>query len=460
MRGDTICALCSPKGKGAVSLIRISGPKALEIVKKLASFLPLSPESHRVYFGILSKEGKAMDQVLITYFAKGRSFTGEESLEISCHGGDIYNDILKALLEKGARLAEKGEFSLQAFSNGKMDLVQAEALLQFIESKNEITRKQAFSQLQGQLSKKLKAIEKKWLELLSHLEADIDFALEGLNTFEEEQIETHLEELKQEISPLLESYRPFENLQKGLIFGIFGLSNVGKSSLFNALLSEDKAIVSKEEGTTRDILEGFLLSPYLSITLKDSAGFRFSQSEGEQKGQIKAKNLFYDCDYKIVLLDAVNFEKQEQEDFLFKEASNTLLVFTKKDLVKKNLSVEKFFQRIKKRYKDYQFPEKDRVFLVSSLTKEGLSPLKQKILSFAKITEENFFLSNYRHYKGLTIMKESLDNSLLLLKKEQGEKDLMALELRQGLLVLYEILGKQIDDQILDCIFKEFCIGK
>ena len=147
-RGYNMRPLYSLEGKGAISLIRISGPRALEITRGLAGFLPLKPESHRSYFGVLKANHRSLDQVLVTYFAEGRSFTGEESLEISCHGGEVYNGILEALLSNGARLAEKGEFSLRAFSNGKMDLTQAEGLFQLIESKNEMARRQAFSQLQ------------------------------------------------------------------------------------------------------------------------------------------------------------------------------------------------------------------------------------------------------------------------------------------------------------------------
>ena len=485
MRGDTICALCTPKGKGAVSLIRISGPKALEIARKLAGFLPLKPESRKVYFGVLKENDKPLDQVLVAYFAEGQSFTGEESLEISCHGGEIYNSVLKALLNSGARLAERGEFSLQAFSNGKMDLVQAEGLLRLIESRSEAARRQAFGQLKGLLSKKLRDLESKWLYLLSHLEADIDFALEGLNTFQEKQIEKFLLELQLELSGLLSRYKPFENLQKGLIFGVFGQVNSGKSSLFNALLKEDKAIVSEEEGTTRDLVEGQLFNRQgLNITLKDSAGFRLSESEGEKRGQTKSRELFFSCDYKIVLLDAICFERQKLEKFLFDDLSKTFLVFTKKDLAEKHLSAKQLIASLKRKLRSsvfvdensrkakqtkesneaninlYSLPPAERTFFVSSLTEEGVEILRRKILSCGELQQEDFLISSYRHYKGLKVMEESLKNSLSVLKNSQGERDIMALELRRGLLSLYEILGKQIDDQVLDRIFKEFCIGK
>ena len=461
MRGDTICALCTPEGASAIALVRISGPKALEITKKIAGFLPEKPESHRAYFGELKQGDHILDQVLITYFAEGRSFTGEESLEISCHGGSLYKNILKALLERGARQAERGEFSLQAFSNGKMDLVQAEGLLQLIESGNDKARGQALFQLKGRLSKKFQDIEKDWLFLLSHLEADIDFSLENLNTLEEPQIKDRIDKLKKEVGRLLSSYCPFEKIQKGLVFGIFGLVNSGKSSLLNVLLGRDKAIVSSEEGTTRDIVEGLLEQKTgLNITLKDSAGFRKSESEGEKKGQKKAKELFRACDYKLVLLDSLNFQTETLENFLFEDPLKTLLLFTKKDLVKKDLSLNSLGEQLKKKQKGISLPPWGQVFFISSVTGEGLELLKQKILSFGEFQKEDFVISNYRHYKGLKLMEESLNNSLSLLESFGGERDLIALELRQGLLSLYEILGKQIEDQILDKIFNEFCIGK
>lgn len=456
MTKDTICALCTSKGKGAISLIRISGPKALEITRKIAGFLPENPVSHHLYFGILKKEDELLDQVLISYFAEGRSFTGEESLEISCHGGDVYDDILRALLSSGARFAERGEFSLQAFANGKMDLVQAEGLLQFIESKNKITRKQAFLQIEGALSRRIQHIEKKWLFLLSHLEADIDFSLEGLHFLEDKKIKELVLELERELSDLISRYKPFENLQNGLVFGIFGQVNSGKSSLFNALLKEDKAIISNEPGTTRDLVEGQLFNPQgLNIYLKDSAGFRESQSEGERKGQERSRTLFNKADYRIVVLDSMNYRKQEQEEFLFKDPLKTLFVFTKQDLVKSDKSCRRLFVKEKA-----ASPSPLKTFFVSSLNREGLSDLRREILSYGNIYHEDFFITNYRHYKSLKTMKKSLKKSQAILKKPEWERDLVALELRQGLQALYEILGRQIEDQILDRIFKQFCIGK
>ena len=235
-----------------------------------------------------------------------------------------------------------------------------------------------------------------------------------------------------------------------------------KSSLFNALLKEDKVIVSKEEGTTRDIIEGKLLNTKgVTILLKDSAGFRKSKSEGELEGQKRASALFKECDYRLILVDSSQLSLEES---LFQDIENTWLVFTKSDLLQKNKRTKKplsktqqkaeLLKKLKKRHKHIKFPNK--VFLVSAFLKEGLSQLREKIKACGVLQHEEFLISNSRHHKALIKMRDSL----LACEKINFERDIMALELRQGLLALYEILGKQIEDKVLDQIFKQFCIGK
>lgn len=463
---DTICALCTHPGKSAISVIRISGPQSLLIARKQASFLPKKPESHRSYVGVLKRQGQDIDQVIVTFFEQGRSFTGEQTLEISCHGGSVYNEILKGLLQDGARLADRGEFSFQSFCNGKMDLLQAEGLLNLIESRNEISRKHAFKQLRGELSNHLEDIEKKWIFIVAHLEADIDFSMEDLSVISENEIEKNLKNLKKQVSDLLNKYRPIEKLEEGLSCGLFGPVNGGKSSLFNALLEQDKAIVSKEQGTTRDIVSSILRNQSgLNINLQDTAGFRSTKSEGEKQGIQKSKNLSANCDIQIFVFDSLQ-DIQIPQDLKIEKDSKALLIFTKKDLNSKEITKQDLIKKFKKQSQQKNISDfikipNENIFFISSVTKEGLTDLKNKIFSFAAQDEQDdFFITNYRHYKGLKQMESSLQKTFEILTTGLGERDLMALEMREGMLHLFEILGKQVDDQVLDNIFKQFCIGK
>ena len=461
MKKDTICALCTHPGKSALSVIRVSGPKALEIVKKQAPFLPDKLQSHHSYVGVLKQDNQDIDQVIATFFEEGKSFTGEQSLEISCHGGLSSNEILKRLLKDGARLAERGEFSFQSFCNGKMDLIQAEALLGVIESKNENLRKHSFKQLKGDLSKQLKDIEDQWMLILSHLEADIDFSMEDLKVITDEQLKSQLQDLKSKISQITNRYQPAEKLEQGLSCGLFGPVNSGKSSLFNALLKQEKAIVSSEEGTTRDIVESILHNENgINLHLKDTAGFRPTNSVGESLGQQKSKQLLKECDIQIFVIDYLSDFKHINSLTPNKD-SKSILVLTKTDLDSNRADRKKLIEKIRTTNKNLKNITNENIFFVSSVTGEGIENLKNTLLSFLNEQEsEDFVITNYRHYKGLKNMEQSLEQSLEILETGLGEKDLMALELRQGILFLYEILGKQIDDKVLDNIFKQFCIGK
>ena len=489
MRQDTICAISTAPGKGgALAVIRASGPEALKTIR-LFVHLPKTLENQRVYVRIFRESKNPLDQVVLTYFAKDRSFTGEETLEISCHGGTlIYSRILQALLKKGLRLAERGEFSLRAFLNGKTDLTQAEGLWQLIESRSERARQSAFFQMQGQFSKKLKEIEEQWLHLLSHLEADIDFSLEGLDILSAKDMEKALKSLIKGTEKLLRRYKSFESLQKGLQMGFFGPANSGKSTLFNRLLGEEKAIVTAEAGTTRDVVEGVLQDEKLHLSLRDTAGLRETSNFAEKKGQEKTRKLFFECEVPVLVLEAPIFlfspakiDKLLKDIFLnldetilennegtkLKQASEIFLtkgflVVTKKDLCRKLKKSEIF--------KCLTLPiASERVFYFSNNeeVEEGdFSRFQKKLFSLSsnqtkenKNKEEGFFVTNLRHFEGLQKMKEALEEALKL-QKGLGERDLMALALRRGLLSLYEITGKQLDDKVLDNIFKKFCIGK
>ena len=484
MNRDPICALCTPPGRGALAVIRLSGPGAGRIVRSLTPFLPEKPVPRRAYFGEMKAGNVALDQVVLTCFAPGRSFTGEETVEISCHGSPvIYREILKRLVLAGARPARRGEFSLRAFMNGKMDLTQAEGLRQLIESRNPRAARTAFYQMQGRFSRELEELETKWLDLLSRLEADIDFSLEGLPKFEPAEIRPLLEELKTQVHSILSRYRPFESLQKGPAVGLFGPVNVGKSTLFNRLVEEDKSIVTREAGTTRDIVEGFL--PDSPMVLKDTAGFRGSarpalgdpaeerQGDGPEKttppspaetglgeaekiGQQKARELFRQADIRLLILDGTEPFPPILQTFC-KTFQRGLVVWTKKDLCAGLTKKELFSLAGKQRPVFFEKMSLGETFFVSAFTGEGLGDLKEKLKSLSE--DQDVLVSNLRHFKGLKVMDRALRETLNLLQG-RGERDLMALELREGLSALYEITGKRLDDRVLDNIFKQFCIGK
>ncbi|RYZ63252.1 MAG: tRNA uridine-5-carboxymethylaminomethyl(34) synthesis GTPase MnmE, partial [Proteobacteria bacterium] len=255
----TICAVSTPHGVGGISVLRISGPDSLEITREIASFLPLNIESHRVYFGTLrSPEFQdEIDEVLVTYFKKGHSFTGEEVLEISCHGNPhICQKILNELIAIGARAADRGEFTYRAFMNGRVDLVQAEGILSLIESQSDKAMKLSLRQLKGQLSQRLESIENEITWLMAHLEAGIDFSTEGLDLVSDAVVTEKLTIIESGLQKLVNTYQSGRILRDGVRVALAGRPNVGKSSLLNLLLEEERAIVTEIAGTTRDVISG------------------------------------------------------------------------------------------------------------------------------------------------------------------------------------------------------------
>ena len=463
MRRETICALCTPLGKGALSVIRLSGPKALKSLRALAPFLPPQMTSHKVYVGTLKNNKELLDQVVVTYFKEGESFTGEETLEISCHGGDfIAHKILNALSFQGVRFAQRGEFSLQSFLNGKVDLTQAESILHLIESKNSKTHQLALQQLRGALFKQIKKIEKQWLFILSHIEADIDFSLEDIQVLEDEDFIKNLSSLKQEVEALLCRYKPFDDLQEGLIVALFGAVNVGKSTLFNCLLKEDKAIVTDEAGTTRDPVDGKLVSPEgISLSLKDTAGFRETLSSAEQKGQKKTEDLLALCSVTVFVFEWGDKAFDEMKKLSVKDLEKTFVVFTKKDLHPKTKKEDVLIKFKKQAPLSFKKISKENIFFVSAVTGDKINELRDRLFRLGEgDLREDFFVTNQRHFNGLKKMKDSLAEAIDILAKQGGEKDLVSLNLREGLRALYEIIGKEFNEQILDEVFKQFCIGK
>ena len=490
---DTICALSTPPGEGALALIRVSGRRAFAISRKLCPFLPKSPVSHHIYFGTLLSpvSGEALDEVLISCFKKGRSFTGEESVEISCHGGLFLSSvILEALVAAGARLAEKGEFSYRAFMNGRVDLVQAESILDLIQSRSPLAHKQALRGLKGKISDRLRNLEEKLLKLLSHLEASIDFSDQEIEPFSIKQQRDLLQETKREVEKGLKGFEQGRINREGFGVILLGATNAGKSSLFNYLGQADRAIVTKYPGTTRDILSARILINQREFCLKDTAGFRENPDLVEKKGIQKVLEEVSHSDLCLFLVESVLPLKERC--FLGLDRLNldkTVIVFSKSDQLsasERDLFLKEAGSYLKKKYclVDGQGRSKDTasdlmlkspasssgfkpVFLstlekpiwLSSHTGEGVKSLKQLFYERSEKDVGDIFLSSSRQGISLEKVNCYLEQADKLLEQE-ASPELTAFELQSALTVLYELLGKEYNEEVIQQIFKEFCLGK
>lgn len=468
---DTICAVSTPHGVGGISVIRISGPKTLSIAKKICAFLPEHPESHKSYFGLLKdvETGLEIDEVLAAYFQHGRSFTGEEVIEISCHGSPVIcQSILTQLVGLGARPADRGEFTYRAFMNGKMDLVQAESVLSLIEAQSQQAAKLALRQLKGSVSKKLEDIENDMTWILAHAEAGIDFSTEDIRVVDQTVTLQKLAVIEKSLEELVGTFRVGRILKDGFRIVLTGLPNVGKSSLLNVFLEDERAIVTDIPGTTRDVIHGDTSFKGVKFTFLDTAGLRESVSDLVEKiGIQKSKEATGESDFVFFVYDSEKGLSQEEIKILNGlDPQRTYILANKIDrissvlspkMVLKDLENSEFLQKIT----DLEGFLKRRVFFVSALDKKIRSQvLEELVAEFADLQLENTVLiSNSRHLENLTRALENTRRTESLVKQGLGE-EFIALELKEALIAIHETLGKRFDDQIMDRVFKEFCIGK
>jgi tRNA modification GTPase len=456
---DTICAVSSPAGIGGVSLIRISGPNALKATKKIARFLPSQPESHKIYFGkILSLDGQEIDESLVSFFKQGKSYTGEETLEISCHGNPLISrNIIRALVDSGCRPAEKGEFTYRAFMNGKLDLVQAESVQSLIHSQSESAINQSLRQLGGEFSKKLKNIENDLIWCLAHLEASIDFSTEDIEVVSDELLNKKFSSITSNIKEILRSYKHGKVLSDGIKVSLIGRPNVGKSSILNLLAEEDKAIVSSIPGTTRDTVEAHFFVSGIKIQLVDTAGIRETADEIEKKGIEKSYKAINDSDLVFFVADiSEKLSSEEIESFisLAKKSADKAILFigNKKDLGEA-YSKDKISKELNH--------DKEKVIFITTKDENSKIDLVESIkraLELNNIQDETH-LYQARHYENLTKTLSNLEAAASLLKNKQSS-EFLALEMKEALLYIQQTLGIKYDDQILDRVFKEFCLGK
>jgi tRNA modification GTPase len=453
---DTICALSTPPGKGGIAVIRVSGPQSLAIARKLCPSLPQQVKTHSIYYAHLKDPATDdnVDEVLVSYFEKGKSFTGQETIEISCHGGPmVSSEIIRLLNFYGARAAERGEFTFRSYMNGKVDLVQAEAILDLIESSSKAAARVASRQLKGELSQKYTEIEGELLWLLAQLEAQIDFSTEDIQPIQPDQLLTRLSSLTKIVDSLLTTYSQGRILKEGLQIVLCGEPNVGKSSLFNRILGEDRAIVTEIQGTTRDVLEGRFQWEGYPVVIKDTAGLHTSDDPVEKLGIQRAQVAMQEADWIFMVIHGPD-QLSSQKKLPLEVTDN---VFVLVNQIDKLSDFER--DQVLSILKSMNLPM-DRVHLVSAQTGQGISETLSNLFSRvdlgASLGEEVYI--NLRHFESLTKVRERLSSAQVLLPQDSPE--LVAFELQDALRQVHGILGKEFYEQVVDAVFQQFCLGK
>jgi tRNA modification GTPase len=458
---DTICAVATPAGMGAIAIVRISGKNSLGIALKCfePKNLKLSPDtiqSHHLYFGEIVSKGKILDEVLLSYFKAPHSYTGEEAVEISCHGSEyIQQVLLQTLLDAGARLAGPGEFTLRAFLNGKMDLTQAEAVADLIASESKAAHNMAIRQMRGGFSEKIAELRKKLVDFASLLELELDFGEEDVEFANREQFSRLLEELKLELRQLKKSFKMGNVLKKGIPVAIIGKPNVGKSTLLNAILNEEKAIVSEIPGTTRDAIEDTIALEGYTFRFIDTAGLRDSTDIIENMGIEKthdkieqASLILYVCDISSMNKENMEALLEEYKSHIHNKNKHFILVANKIDQLKE------VPDHLKELF------ELETVF-VSAKRKENIHLLAETLVNHVKDDSlgEDILVNNSRHYEAL---RDALESICAVEKgfEDNIPTDLVAIDVRQALYHLGSITGEVTSDEILGNIFGKFCIGK
>jgi len=455
---ETIAAISTPLGEGGIGIVRISGKDALKVADKIfkGKLPPSQMPSHTVNYGeiIDQKTKEVIDEVLLVVFRAPKSYTAEDLVEISCHGGYlVLSKVLEQALNCGARLAQPGEFTLRAFVNGRIDLSQAEAVAELIRAKTDLGHRLALKHLKGDLSERINSYRERLTNILVRLEVEIDFSEEDIEPLDKKEAIREIESIEKDLESLLATYHDGKILREGLNVVIIGKPNVGKSSLLNALLKEDRAIVTSIPGTTRDIISEYANFKGIPVRLVDTAGYHISKDTIELEGIKRTKIEMSEADIILLVIDT-SLEVEADELELEKQIKNRnyIIVLNKidigsDDLIKKN--EEKFKQRAKVR--------------VSALKGNGIENLKQRIVSCAltlkKDQTQGVILSSLRHKNALTLAKRSLS-----LAKDSLDKNLspefVALDLKAALDAIGEVIGKTVTEDILNKIFSEFCIGK
>lgn len=452
---DTICAIATPPGNGAIAVIRLSGSRAIAITDKIF----LSPTGKKlsaqapntVHFGqIFDSNRQLVDEVLVSLFRAPHSYTGEDSAEISCHGSlFIQQKLLDVLIAHGARLAQPGEYTQRAFLNGKMDLAQAEAVADLIASNSRAAHKTALQQMRGGISNELAGLRTRLVEFTSLLELELDFAEEDVEFADRQKLSALLGQICQRIEKLLASFEVGNAIKNGVPVAIVGPPNVGKSTLLNALLNEDRAIVSEIPGTTRDTIEDTIVVEGLTFRFIDTAGLRHTSDQVETLGIERSRKTIEQSEIVILLSEAQtpqNHLQQSIESILQKQ-KKLLVVFNKID------------QQLPEKP---ELPENVEALSISAKERQNIDQLLEKLVAltgYRKYEQEAVIVSNMRHKEALNKAYQAAQRAAQGLASELSS-DLVAQDIREVLFYIGSITGQISDNEILENIFQNFCIGK
>ena len=448
---DTICAISTALGVGAISIIRVSGDEAIDIVNKIFDKDLTKKESHTINYGHIVYNGEIIDEVMVSIMKSPKTFTKEDIVEINSHGGvAVTNKVLEILLLEGARLAEPGEFTKRAFLNGRIDLVEAESIMDLIESKTETSRKLAISGMEGKVSKLVKNIIDNLVKVNANIEVNIDYPeYEDIEIVTKEKIEEISKYINKELTKLLNESENGKLIKDGINTLILGRPNVGKSSILNKLIEEEKAIVTSVAGTTRDIVEGQIRVNGILLNIIDTAGVRETEDIVEKIGVEKSLSLVNDADLIILVFN--NNEKLTDEDkklLEYTKEKKRIIVINKIDL-ENNLDINNL--------------KNERIVKVSALKDSGIENLKKEINDMFNLEEINLgdftYLSNSRQ---TSLVKKAVEISKNLEAALNNDVpiDLLEIDIKEICEILGEIIGESYDDKLIDTLFSNFCLGK
>lgn len=454
MSESTIAAISTPQGSGGISIVRMSGDKSFDIIKKIFKPINNRPldikrDNRMMRYGHIEKDGRIFDEVMVNFMKGPNTYTREDICEINCHGSMIsVRDILNLLLDLGCELADRGEFTKRAFLNGRIDLSQAEAVLDIINSTNELSQEQGLKQLSGLLREKIEEIRKIELEALSRIEYSINFTEDG-EDLPLDNIVEYMDKAYDEIKKLLSTANKGKLVKDGIETTIIGKPNVGKSSLLNVLLNENRAIVTDIPGTTRDSITEYINLGNLTLKINDTAGIRETHDEVEKIGVQRSKDLAKDSDLIIAIFDkSRNLDDEDKIILDLLKGKNAIIILNKTDLVGK-ISKDDFDKSFK-------------IIETSMISRDGVDKLEGAIFEIfdsKELNKESLMITNLRHERLLNSSMKNLKSSLNDIKA-YVPIDCVEVDLRASYDDLGLIIGETVSDEIMDKVFREFCVGK